>query len=75
MTGRIRIDAELCKGCSYCVEACPSGVISIKKLFNKNGYFPAYVVHGGKCTGCAICAAVCPEIAIEVFREKKKTAI
>lgn len=72
MKGKIKISAERCKGCGYCVDACPSGVISIKKRFNKSGYFPAYAEHKEKCTGCAVCATVCPEIAIEVYREKTK---
>jgi 2-oxoglutarate ferredoxin oxidoreductase subunit delta len=72
MKGRIRINAELCKGCQYCVNTCPLHVISIKKRHNKSGYFTAFAEHGERCTGCAMCATVCPEIAIEVYREKKK---
>jgi 2-oxoglutarate ferredoxin oxidoreductase subunit delta len=72
MKGRIRIDAELCKGCAYCVQSCPAGIISISEKFNKSGYFFAKVEHPGKCAGCAICATVCPDIAIEVYTENGK---
>lgn len=70
MKGKIIIYKELCKGCAYCVEACPFGIIVIDSGFNKKGFFPA-VVNGAddRCTGCAMCAQMCPEIAIEVFRE------
>lgn len=68
MKGRIKINTDLCKGCTFCVETCPFGVISIGERFNKNGFFPAVAVHVEKCTGCAMCARMCPEIAIEVYR-------
>jgi 2-oxoglutarate ferredoxin oxidoreductase subunit delta len=72
MKGKIKIHTELCKGCMYCIDACPAGVISIRKRFNKSGYFAACAEHMEKCTGCAMCAHVCPEIAIEVYRDNGK---
>lgn len=68
--GKIVIDRELCKGCKYCIMACPKGSIVIDKKFNSIGYFPAHFEHPEKCTGCAMCAHICPEIAIEVWREE-----
>jgi 2-oxoglutarate ferredoxin oxidoreductase subunit delta len=70
MKGKIVINRELCKGCKYCIMACPKGSIVIDNKFNGMGYFPAYFKHPEKCTGCAICAQMCPEIAIEVWREE-----
>lgn len=70
MKGMIVIDRELCKGCGYCVNACPNKVIKIDNVFNKKGFFPAIVKGVDKCTGCCICAEVCPDVAIEVFREE-----
>ena len=67
MKGKIAINKELCKGCTYCVTSCPKGVIAIEKQFNKMGYFPAAPKHPDKCTGCAFCAQMCPELAIEVW--------
>jgi 2-oxoglutarate ferredoxin oxidoreductase subunit delta len=69
MKGMIIIDKELCKGCAYCVDTCPLGVIVIENRFNKKGFFPASAEHIEKCTGCSMCAQMCPEIAIEVLQE------
>jgi 2-oxoglutarate ferredoxin oxidoreductase subunit delta len=68
--GKVKINRELCKGCSYCVISCPKGVLEIEARINKTGYFPAGVKDGGLCTGCAICALMCPEIAVTVWREE-----
>lgn len=68
--GKIVIDTELCKGCKYCINACPKGSIVVGEKFNSMGYFAAHFRHPGKCTGCAICANMCPEIAIEVWKEE-----
>jgi 2-oxoglutarate ferredoxin oxidoreductase subunit delta len=70
--GKIRVNAELCKGCGYCIATCPAQVIAAGKRFNHQGYFPAVAEHPEKCTGCAMCARVCPEIAITVFRRNGK---
>ena len=73
MKGMIKIDKELCKGCGYCVEACPAGVIVIEEKFNTKGYFPASPGQPDKCTGCCMCAEMCPEVAIEVYRDRRKS--
>jgi 2-oxoglutarate ferredoxin oxidoreductase subunit delta len=69
MKGMIVIEKELCKGCGYCVDACPLGLISIEKQFNKKGFSPASFTEKEKCTGCCMCAQMCPEVAIAVYRE------
>lgn len=59
-TGRVEIEADLCKGCLLCIEACPPGVLVASESLNKMGYHPAEYV-GERCTGCGICFYVCPE--------------
>ena len=72
--GKIVIDENHCKGCALCVNACPLHLIYISKRINRKGYYPAEFEDAeGKCTGCTLCAIMCPDVAIEVYREKKKT--
>lgn len=70
---KIIIDEEACKGCTLCVHACPFRLINISKKINLKGYFFAeFVDPEAKCTGCTLCAVTCPDVAIEVYRQKKK---
>ncbi|MBF0556782.1 MAG: 4Fe-4S dicluster domain-containing protein [Nitrospirae bacterium] len=70
MKGKIEINREQCKGCTFCITACPKMIIRLSAGFNNSGYFPAVVDDMEQCTGCAMCAEMCPEIAIEVWREE-----
>ena len=66
--GCVEINAEECKGCGLCVEACAQKVLSLAHHLNRYGYHPATT--GGKpCNGCSLCFYVCPEPgAIKVFK-------
>lgn len=63
------VDAEECKGCGLCVEACPQDVIEQLESFNTKGYHPAHYIGEG-CIGCGICFYACPEPgAIAVYQK------
>ena len=66
--GYVEINADECKGCGLCVEACAQKVLSLAQGLNRYGYHTA--TNGDKpCNGCGLCYYVCPEPgAIKVFK-------
>jgi 2-oxoglutarate ferredoxin oxidoreductase subunit delta len=57
---RIVIYEKLCKGCSICVDFCPTNVLEMKG--------PIVSVHNLEaCTRCQLCDLRCPDFAIQVF--------
>lgn len=65
---KIVIDRGRCKGCGFCVDACPKDLIVIGKELNGQGYLSAMIGDNDDCTGCALCAEICPDVTIEVFK-------
>jgi NAD-dependent dihydropyrimidine dehydrogenase PreA subunit len=62
------VDANECKGCGLCVEACPLKVITLSEHLNHYGYRTAQYA-GARCSACGICFLVCPEPgAIKILR-------
>ncbi|MBN2165930.1 MAG: 4Fe-4S dicluster domain-containing protein [Marinilabiliaceae bacterium] len=68
--GAIVVDTAKCKGCSLCVEACPTKVIELSREVNAKGFHFAYMAQPQECTGCTNCATVCPDSCITVYRLK-----
>ncbi len=68
--GRIVMDKERCKGCGYCVTACPNKLIKINNTYNRKGYpVASYKPKEDEiCRACKLCAEVCPDVVIEVYR-------
>src|SRR5690348_946817 len=66
--GYVAITAERCKGCGFCVEFCPTHVLSLSSAFNSKGYHPPHVVASEKCSGCDLCGMYCPDFAIFGYR-------
>ena len=62
--GEVFIKRELCKGCGFCVEFCPFGVLEMSDEFNGKGYHPPKAVKLEACTGCDLCGMYCPDFAI-----------
>lgn len=57
---RIVINEKFCKGCSICVDFCPTDVLVMK------GSCVA-VKNLEACTRCQLCDLRCPDFAIQVF--------
>src|ERR1700690_3989595 len=73
--GLLRVDAEECKGCGLCVEACPPKVIGLSERMNHYGYRTATYAGAG-CPRCGICFMVGPEPgAITVLRAASRLAV
>ena len=64
--GTLVIDADACKGCELCIDACPPRVLTMSTIVNGLGYrFPE--LQPG-CTGCAACVLVCPDFCLAAWR-------
>ena len=70
--GEVNIQESRCKGCAYCVEFCPRGVLAVSDRYNIKGYHPPDVVAPQACTACHLCELLCPDFAIGV-REYEST--
>lgn len=67
--GAIEVDTQRCKGCSVCVENCPTKSIGLSRSVNNKGYHYAEMI-ADTCIGCSSCAVVCPDSVITVYRVK-----
>lgn len=56
----IVVHEKMCKGCSICVDFCPTNVLEIQ------GSIVA-VKNLAACTRCQLCEIRCPDFAIQVF--------
>ncbi len=66
---KISYDAARCKGCYFCVAACPHKAISIAETSNKKGYRIVAFAEA-LCKACGMCYLMCPDYAITVYKER-----
>lgn len=71
--GELHIIKERCKGCGFCVEYCPRGVLQLSNEFNSKGYHPPMVIKEHMCVNCDLCEMICPEFAIFCTRKEELT--
>lgn len=67
----VMVNAEYCKGCTYCVIFCPKGCLEIGEAFNSKGYRYPLFRKSEECSGCLSCARLCPDFAIEIYKEEE----
>lgn len=61
----ISLHVERCKGCTYCIMACPQKALNLGEELNQMGY-QVIKVNDEKCVSCGICYTVCPELVFEL---------
>ncbi len=57
------VSGERCTACARCVEACPTGAITLVASPGAPHDLP--VIDADRCTYCTACEPACPERAIE----------
>ncbi|MBQ3123202.1 MAG: 4Fe-4S binding protein [Firmicutes bacterium] len=65
---KINYNASRCKGCHYCVTACPKKCVTPSGEFNGMGY-ETVVFNEAECIACTSCYTMCPDYAIEIIKE------
>ena len=64
----IKVIAERCKSCGYCIKFCPKQVLAVGKNVTSKGYEYVEPVNQEACIACCMCARICPDGAIEVYK-------
>ena len=74
--GTVFVKGHICKGCSYCLDFCPSNCLEFSKDFNAKGYHYPVLVRPEDCSGCDLCGLYCPDFAIfgMKFKDLEKRA-
>ena len=62
--GTVFVKKEVCKGCSYCIDFCPTHALEFSREFNAKGYHVPFLARPEDCTGCDNCGLYCPDFAI-----------
>lgn len=72
--GTVFINADLCKGCGFCIEFCPPSCLAFSAAFNHKGYHFPMLTDDQACNGCDLCALYCPDFAIFSVRYRNPEA-
>jgi heterodisulfide reductase subunit A len=58
------VDEDLCRGCGFCVDACPYNAIELKEIERFGHTIEVASVNEALCKGCGSCSAACLNGAI-----------
>ena len=63
---RVKVDEDYCRGCLYCVSACPreGKVLRARKVGRE---VRAKAEHPEPCVGCGRCVNACPTHSISIY--------
>jgi len=59
------VDENLCRGCGFCVDACPYNAIELKEVEHFGHAIEVATVNEALCKGCGSCSAACLNGAIQ----------
>lgn len=62
--GTVFVSIEICKGCSYCIDFCPTHCLDFSHELNAKGYHFPVLARPENCSGCDLCGLYCPDFAI-----------
>lgn len=68
--GTVFVRVEVCNGCSFCIDFCPTHCLEFSHGYNKKGYHYPVLTRPEDCTGCDMCGQYCPDFAIFGVRLK-----
>ncbi|MDY7079364.1 MAG: 4Fe-4S binding protein [Chloroflexota bacterium] len=72
---RAVVDADLCIGCSDCVERCQFGALAVPEDVLSTGSEQCCEVNYARCVGCGLCTTVCPTGALHLERRPEGEAL
>jgi len=75
--GTVFVTSEVCKGCAFCIEFCPTHCLDFVRDYNRKGYHYPYLANPAACTGCDLCGLYCPDFAIfgKKYRDLEKKSV
>ena len=65
--GSVVIDERYCKGCGFCISACPTGTLLFRDTPSSRWGVEVIIDSPENCIGCRQCEMHCPDFAIFAY--------